>query len=160
VSRPEKDKILEHDYDGIREYDNPLPGWWVLIFHVSIIWAAGYAAWMHFGPGLPAREARFAALDARVAEKAAAAAAPASLGDVEPGIRAVLADPDAMAAGKATFAKLCMPCHLAEGQGLIGPNLTDDYFIHGWTQVIAEVFQIAIGPQQFTELSRIASAVR
>lgn len=133
MSRPEKDKLLEHEYDGIREYDNPLPGWWVFIFYACVIWAAGYGAWMHFGPGLAAREARFAALDARIVEKAASAAAPASLGNVEPGIRAALADPALLAAGSATFSRLCMPCHGPEGQGLIGPNMTDEYFIHGWT---------------------------
>ena len=133
MSRPEKDKILEHDFDGIREYDNPLPGWWVLIFYISVIWSAGYLAWMHFGPGLESREANFAALDARVAQKAVAAAAPADFGDAVPGIQAALAAPAALASGKATFDRLCMPCHAPEGQGLIGPNMTDDYFIHGST---------------------------
>lgn len=132
MSRPEKDKILDHDYDGIREYDNPLPGWWVLIFYVSVLWAAGYLAWWHFGPGVASRQARFAALDARLAEKRAAASATVDYSSMEPALLALARDPAALAQGKATFALRCMPCHGPEGQGLVGPNMADDYYIHGW----------------------------
>lgn len=139
MSRPEKDKILEHDYDGIRELDNPLPGWWVLIFWASILWAGGYALWHHAGPGVKARQERFAALDATLAEKAAAASRPADFSRFEGAILAMARDEAGLAAGKEIFATRCMPCHGMQGEGLVGPNLTDDHVIHGWR--LADIYR-------------------
>jgi cytochrome c oxidase cbb3-type subunit III len=138
-SRPEKDRILDHEYDGIREYDNPLPGWWVLVFYVSVAWAAGYALWWHAGPGVDARSARFAELDERLRAKAAASAG-ADFSAFEPEIRQVALSPDGLAAGASIFATRCLPCHGAAGEGIVGPNLTDDYVLHGWT--LPEMYRV------------------
>ena len=131
-SRPEKDRILEHEYDGIREYDNPLPGWWVLVFYACVAWAAGYALWWHAGPGVETRRSRFAALDERLAAKAVAASAVTDYSSLEPALLAVASDPEGRAAGAQIFAARCLPCHGAFGEGIVGPNLTDDFVLHGW----------------------------
>jgi len=106
MNRPEKDRILEHEYDGIREYDNPLPGWWLVVLYATVAWSIGYVAWMHLGPGVAARQARFAALDRRLAEKAASALT--DFGSMEPELLVSARDPTAVAAGKAIFAMRCI----------------------------------------------------
>ncbi len=117
------DELLDHDYDGIREYDNPLPRWWLVTFYGTIAFAAVYVPYFHFGPGqLPHEE--------YAAEMAAAkTAAPPSLTSAQ--LATAVADPAGATRGKATYDKLCMPCHRADGGGLVGPNLTDDHWIHG-----------------------------
>lgn len=119
------DELLDHEYDGIREYDNPLPRWWVMLFYFGIAFAVVYIPWYHFGPGplmLEEYEAEMAA---------AAAAMPEKTGPSDADLAAAQGDPARIAAGKATFATLCVACHTADGGGLVGPNLTDDYWIHG-----------------------------
>lgn len=132
MSGPERDKILDHDYDGIKELDNPLPGWWLFIFHASTVWAIGYALWFHAGPGVASRQQRIAAIDEALAAKRAAAAAPQDYSAAEPQLQALARDAVALASGKEIFAMRCMPCHGMAGEGLVGPNLTDDHVIHGW----------------------------
>ncbi len=126
---PKNDHLLEHSYDGIQEYDNPLPRWWVLIFWATIFFALAYAFNVtgHLrGPG------RLNEYEAQMAD--AAKRWPAPAGTTDPAMLAALAkDPKAVAAGKAVFTTTCAPCHRPDGGGLIGPNLTDDYWIHGGT---------------------------
>ena len=123
------DHLLEHSYDGIQEYDNPLPRWWVLIFWATISFAVAYAlnvTGQLRGPG------RLNEYEAQMAD--AAKRWPAPAGTADPVMLAALAkDPKAVAAGKAVFTTTCAPCHRPDGGGLIGPNLTDDYWIHGGT---------------------------
>lgn len=123
------DHLLEHSYDGIQEYDNPLPRWWVWIFWATIVFALAYAfdvTGRMKGPG------RLKEYEAQMAE--AAKRWPAATGTADPAVLVALArDPRAVAAGKATFTTTCAPCHRPDGGGLIGPNLTDDYWIHGGT---------------------------
>lgn len=122
MSKP-TDELLDHDYDGIREYDNPLPRWWLLTFYGAIAFAAVYVPYYHFGPGdLPHAE--------YAAEMAAAAAnAPAAMTSAQ--LATAMKSADRAAKGKVTFDKLCMACHRADGGGLVGPNLTDDHYLHG-----------------------------
>jgi cytochrome c oxidase cbb3-type subunit III len=140
---PDAEKLLDHQYDGIQEYDNPLPRWWVYIFWASIIWAVAY----YFLPGdmghggkkdeMYAKE--MAAWDARVAEQGGPAGPDVAV------LAALVADPAAVSAGEATYVKYCQACHAAGGAGMIGPNLADEYWIHGgapaevWTVVGAGV---------------------
>lgn len=119
------DKLLDHDYDGIKEYDNPLPRWWVALFWFGIVFAIVYVPYYHFGPGPLAAEeyaAEMAAAAAAMPEKKEASAA-----DLE----AARKDPAALAAGEQTFVKLCAACHRNDLGGLVGPNLTDDHWLHG-----------------------------
>jgi cytochrome c oxidase cbb3-type subunit 3 len=125
----DRDRLLAHDYDGIEEYDNPLPGWWVWIFWATIVFAGAYWLYYQIGPG-PSIIAQYDAEVRAAAVRQAKLAATAGSATDET-IVALSKDARLMTTAKATFAVRCMPCHGAEGQGIIGPNLTDDYWIHG-----------------------------
>jgi len=127
--RTVQDELLDHEYDGIQEYDNPLPGWWVTLFWITIVFAPVYILFYHFGPGLLVEEKYQAEMDAfyqRQAEELAA------LGEVTDEMLLTLKENPAMLAdGQATFRSKCSQCHGMFGEGGIGPNLTDPYWIHG-----------------------------
>ncbi|MDE3054826.1 MAG: c-type cytochrome [Gemmatimonadota bacterium] len=129
TNKSDQDRLLEHNYDGIQEYDNPMPRWWVWIFWASILFAVVYGLdpWHVLrGPG------RIAEYDAAMAAAARAFPPPAAGGNAAT-LDALGRNPQAMAAGKQVFVTNCAPCHRPDGGGLIGPNLTDDYWIHGGT---------------------------
>lgn len=133
MSPTERDRLLEHDYDGIREYDNPLPGWWSWIFVATIVFSAGYYLYYQIGPG-PSVIAQYEREMSEYArQQASLAPPPAAPGAAEDTLRALMKDAKAMATGKEMFGVRCMPCHGPEGQGIIGPNLADDYWLHGRT---------------------------
>jgi cytochrome c oxidase cbb3-type subunit 3 len=122
----EKDHLLEHSYDGIQEYDNPMPRWWVITFWVTIVFAVAYA--LNIG-GIGLGAGRIAAYDAEMA--AFRKAHPEIKAPDPAALLAAVANPDELKEGKAIFAKNCVACHGLDGGGIIGPNLTDDYWIHG-----------------------------
>jgi len=129
MSRTERDRLLGHEYDGIEEYDNPLPGWWVWIFWATIVFSGIYVAVYHIGPG-PSVIAQYDE-DVRLAAALTAKQAGAA-GEVSEDMLAVLqTNPAAMAQAKQIFATRCAACHGDRGQGIIGPNLTDEYWLHG-----------------------------
>lgn len=121
--------LLDHEYDGIKEYDNPLPGWWVKIFWGSFFFSIGYVFHYHVsgnGPSVAASyENEMAVVRAEQARRA--------LGEKvsEEGLAKLMADPKLMADAKAIFSQRCLPCHGERAQGVIGPNLTDAYWLHG-----------------------------
>ena len=122
--------LLDHRYDEIQEYDNPLPRWWLLIFYGTILYSLVYL--LNIVPGVGTGKGRLASYEAEMAAARTRAAAQAPRGPVtEPALLAMAADPKRLAAGKQTFVSKCSPCHREDGGGLIGPNLTDDYWIHG-----------------------------
>ena len=123
----DEDRLLEHSYDGIQEYDNPMPRWWVTVFWLTIIFAGVYALNVI---GIGSGKGRIAEYNASMAE--AAAAHPVVASTISPDqLLALAADPEAVSEGKEVFTKNCVACHAADGGGLIGPNLTDDAWIHG-----------------------------
>lgn len=121
--------LLDHEYDGIREYDNPLPRWWVMAFWASFFFSIGYTVHYHL-TGNGKSVAQLYEEDLRVAReeraKQSLAEAPS-----EAALGKLMADAELMQDAKVAFGQRCAMCHAAEGQGLIGPNLTDDYSIHG-----------------------------
>lgn len=125
------DPLLDHDYDGIKELDNPLPGWWLGTFYIAIVFAAFYFTWHHIiGDGhlvQKAYEKQWA--DMQAAELAKSAAQMASLSDET--LLKGSKDSAVVAAGKDKFTSTCSSCHGPDGGGLIGPNLTDAYWING-----------------------------
>lgn len=122
---PAQDQVI-HEYDGIQEYDNRLPNWWLYSLFGTIVFAFGY--WVYYQQ-LGAGATPLAAYEAELAtEKAKQAAAPA----VTPELLAGLAkDAKVVESGKETFATTCAACHGPSGGGIIGPNLTDAYWLHG-----------------------------
>jgi len=129
VATPTEDRLLDHDYDGIREYDNPLPRWWLWIFYATILFVPVY----YLAPGdIGAGPGMVAAYEADMARHRASQPAPAAPVSDE-AIVALVGNPEVVAEGKAVFAQNCVACHRADGGGLIGPNLTDEAWIHGGT---------------------------
>lgn len=123
MSTKERDRILGHEdeADGIQEYDNPLPDWWIGLFWGTIIFGVGYAVHYHFiADRSPekALAAEIAAAEARWPSQSPAAA------------QLVLTD-DAAERGETVFRTNCVPCHGADLTGGIGPSLVDDEWIHG-----------------------------
>ncbi|HAQ38512.1 MAG TPA: cytochrome oxidase subunit III [Saprospirales bacterium] len=128
----EKDVLLDHDYDGIQELNNKLPPWWVWMFYITIIFSAIYIYRYHFSGNewSSSKEweeevaAANAKLDAYRAEKGEL---------VDENTVTVLTDEQSLKNGEVIFNEpgKCATCHKPDGGGLIGPNLTDEYWIHG-----------------------------
>lgn len=120
-----QDADTGHDYDGIREFDNPLPNWWLATLFVTIVFSFGY--WMYYqvfgGP------TELAQLEKEEAEAARQAAASAPITDDL--LVKLSKDGEAQSKAQAVWAQQCAQCHGAGGEGKIGPNLTDAFWIHG-----------------------------
>jgi len=125
----ENDRLLDHSYDGIQEYDNPMPRWWVITFWATIIFSILYALNV---PGIGNGKGRIADYEADMskAREQRLAAEPAG-GPTPEALAALANDPAVLADGKQVFVTYCAACHRADGGGQIGPNLTDDSWIHG-----------------------------
>ena len=134
-----EDKVL-HELDGIKEYDNPMPGWLMAIWWGSLIFSAAYLIFyaLSFGEGTMEAEYRGATQQAVSAVDAyfeANPLVPPSPADLLAGA----ANPAVLEAGRSRFTRTCASCHGEQAQGLIGPNLTDDRWIHGGT--VEQIFQ-------------------
>ena len=129
---------LGHDYDGIRELDNRLPPWWLYGFYACIVFAVIYLYRFHVAHTAPlsGEEYQLAVTEA-AADKEAYLAKAANKVDEKTVVYQT--SPDYLAGGKKIFSTACTPCHLADGGGSVGPNLTDDYWIHGNT--IQDIFK-------------------
>ena len=117
---------IVHRYDDIEEEDNQLPNWWLFILFGTIVFMFGYWLVYHTTHSLQDPRSEY---NAEVAELKRARLALTPLSD--DAILAVMADPAQVAEGKLIFASTCVACHAPEGQGLVGPNLTDRFWIHG-----------------------------
>jgi cytochrome c oxidase cbb3-type subunit III len=132
----EKDKLLDHDADGIQEYDNDLPRWWLYGFYFTIVMSVIYMFYYHVygGPdwnflwyGEKSQELEY------VAEVEAAEQMKASIPTGPKMEMKLLTDQASLDAGKEIYLGkgICHTCHQADGGGQVGPNLTDRYWIHG-----------------------------
>jgi cytochrome c oxidase cbb3-type subunit 3 len=133
TKEPQDPLLLDHEYDGIRELDNKLPRWWVWLFYLSIVFAVIYLCYYHvFAKGELAAQGQMAyeyEREMKIGNEIKAKAVAAfeqGMGALEPS-----ADGEVLNRGKQTFTAFCAPCHRPDGGGLVGPNLTDDYWIHG-----------------------------
>lgn len=125
----EREMEFDHDFDGIRELDNRIPPWFTLLFLGTIVFGAAYLLDYHvFGTSrLMAAEYQeemaVAAIQRRVAL--------ANEGTIDEATLAPLTEGAALGRGEDLYKKYCVSCHGGRGEGLVGPNLTDDYWIHG-----------------------------
>jgi len=126
----EKEILIAHDYDGIQELDNPIPAWFMYLFYGTIIFAAGYLLNYHvFHTGqLQYEEYKTEMAQAEVAHKLYLSKA---ANQVDENTVKLVHDPAVIASGQAIFKTNCVPCHGDHAQGVVGPNLTDDYWLHG-----------------------------
>lgn len=128
VSR-EEEIVLDHNYDGIRELDNNLPPWWVYLFYATIVFAGIYLVYYEIMGG-PSQYEEYEK-EVAVAELAIAKYKAENKDIVDASTVEMLQDASDLKAGQATFEQLCVACHMADGGGGIGPNLTDEYWIMG-----------------------------
>ncbi|MDX1547056.1 MAG: cbb3-type cytochrome c oxidase N-terminal domain-containing protein [Rhodothermales bacterium] len=130
-----EDQIIPgHKYDGIREYDNPMPGWWVWLFIATIVFSVVYALGIQVFGFVDTYEEDLAEglAELAVMRETYAAANPDAAVDAAT-LAAFAEDPARVEAGAVHYAAQCAACHGDQGQGLIGPNLADAYWIHGGT---------------------------
>ncbi len=131
MSEYKPDVLRRHEYDGIEEYDNRLPNWWLFILYGTCIFALGY--WLVFHT--------FKVVDLPLTrydqEMVAAAEAQLAMmvegGITDESLALMAAMPETVAKGRELFTAYCVVCHLDQGQGLVGPNLTDGYWLNGGT---------------------------
>jgi cytochrome c oxidase cbb3-type subunit 3 len=127
-SEPPDPLLMDHEADGIKELDNLLPRWWVWLFYLTTIFAVIYMGYYHvFKVGdLQAAEYAKEAKRGDEIKGAALAKFESSMGTLAPD-----KDQAVLAKGQQVYVQMCAPCHRPDGGGLVGPNLCDDYWIHG-----------------------------
>ncbi len=125
----EADILLDHDYDGIRELDNSLPPWWVVMFYGCIAIGTFYFGYYHvFHMGLTSSQEY--ALEEQKADELKALRKKNAPSINEDNVVAIT-DAAKLEQGKTLFEGNCAACHIKDGGGGIGPNLTDKYWLHG-----------------------------
>lgn len=123
MSEDQKPPLTHHRYDGIEEYDNPLPNWWIMTFLGTIIFGYIYFTHYYFGGGqtqsqeLAEHLARLPQVTQKTWNEADLQSKMEAIADLE--------------SGKMTYASKCASCHGQKGEGIIGPNLADNFWIHG-----------------------------
>ena len=122
----ENNALTDHAYDGIQEYDNPLPGWWKWMFVGSIVFSLFYAMYFHIGaPGRSVADQYDAELAANTRLQFA------EIGDLEPTQDNILRFANQkswLSVGQTVYKTNCISCHGRDGEGKVGPNLTDEYY--------------------------------
>lgn len=133
----EADIMLDHDYDGIKELDNALPPWWKYGFYITILVAVFYMlkfeVW-HTGMN-PTEEYNTEMAEAKAETDTYLASMKENVDEKS----VVMLDAAGIAAGKILYTKNCVACHSPNGGGGVGPNLTDNYAIHG--AAIQDIFK-------------------
>lgn len=126
----EEDVATDHEYDGIRELDNNLPPWWLAGFYLSMLFAVIYLLQYHVFKTEPL-SAEELKIELAEAEAATAEYLKNAANLVDESTVEMLSDQSRLVAGGEIFAKNCAVCHANDGGGGVGPNLTDNYWIHG-----------------------------
>lgn len=125
---PGDERLLDHQYDGIQEFDNPMPRWWVWIFWGSFWFSLAYIFHYWAGNGTSVATSYDEEVKLVNAERAQEAAKQTVS---EETLSQMAADQTTVNTGAAVFQSKCVACHLEKGQGSIGPNLTDSHWVNG-----------------------------
>ena len=129
MSEYRADQVREHSYDGVQEFDNRLPNWWLWTLYGSIVFAVIY--WLVFHTlglaPLPRERYQQSVIKATQAEIERLEAE----GVTNESLALMATLPDKVSEGAALFRQYCAVCHSDKGQGKVGPNLTDAYWLHG-----------------------------
>ncbi len=124
------EKLIEgHVYDDIRELDNPLPNWWLITFFGTIIFSAIYFIHYQFGTGSSSDQELQSDMATITSQRTTGGQSPAS-STVED-LMALVGKPEVITEGKGIYTTRCQACHGPAAGGLVGPNLTDKYWILG-----------------------------
>lgn len=124
-----QDTVKEHVFDGIEEFDNKLPNWWLWIMYGSMVFALLYWIVFHTLEIRPLPREKFATEMQAAQEAELERMAKAGVNNETLVMMSEM--PAKLAEGREIFVKHCVACHLDGGQGLVGPNLTDGVWIHG-----------------------------
>lgn len=129
----EGELVMDHKFDGISELNNPTPAWFMALFYGTIIFGIGYLLNYHvFKYGRSQEEEYVAEVQKAADDKIAFLASPENAASAVNENNIVQSkDAAVLKNGQALFATRCPPCHGEHGQGLVGPNLTDEYWLHG-----------------------------
>lgn len=130
--------LLDHNYDGIKELDNNLPPWWKYGFYLTIFVAVIYLINYHILKTSPLQAEEYT-ISMKKAESDIAEFMKTSANNVDESTVKLLTDPADLASGKEIFMTICSACHGKFGEGTVGPNLTDDYWIHPGS--VKEIFK-------------------
>ncbi len=134
----EESVLLDHDYDGIKELDNNLPPWWKYGFYLTIIVAVLYLINYHVTGSSPLQAEEYN-ISIKKAEAEIAEFMKTSANNVDESSVKMLDSPADLSAGKDIFLATCSACHGKFGEGTVGPNLTDDYWLHSGS--IKDIFK-------------------
>lgn len=126
----EADVDMGHDFDGIHELNNPTPPWWRYSFYFSIVFAFVYIWRFEIAHSAPSQLEELAIEEKAAAEEKAEYLKNAA-NNVDEKTVTLITDASELAAAQKLFVANCAPCHGPQGQGVVGPNLTDDYWLHG-----------------------------
>lgn len=136
-----KDVVRPVEADGIQEFDNKLPQWWLNLFYASIVFAFVYPAYLYlFGGASLIQEYDTAQEQAAKAQEVAEQTEDGQASTASIDLASLVGNDDAIAAGNGIFQTNCMPCHGPDGGGTIGPNLTDKYWLHGGS--VEDVYKV------------------
>lgn len=138
----EKDLVMEHTFDGIAELDNPTPAWFMVLFYGTVIFAMVYLLSYHvFGIGMLQDEEYAVELKQADEAKTAMLLKPGNASaKVNENNVTLSKEPAVLQSGAAVFKGACTPCHGEHAEGLVGPNLTDEYWLHGGT--VSDIFKV------------------
>ncbi|MFM6976712.1 MAG: cbb3-type cytochrome c oxidase N-terminal domain-containing protein [Sphingobacteriaceae bacterium] len=126
----EKDMIMEHQFDGIAELNNPTPGWFMGLFYATIVFGVVYIFSYHVMDWGKMQEEEYT-IEMKQAEIAKKAFLAKSANAVDENTVKLKTDGGSLSSGAALFKQNCVACHGDKGQGIVGPNLTDKFWIHG-----------------------------
>jgi cytochrome c oxidase cbb3-type subunit 3 len=119
-------KLMDHEYDGIQEYDNPCPAWWHMIFIGTVLFSAVYFVFFQLGKigwTVVGAHQQAVASDLKMRFEEIG-----ELASDEATLLKYMQEPDWLTVGETVYATNCKACHGDNGSGLVGPNLTDDYY--------------------------------
>lgn len=160
-----------HEFDGIRELDNRIPPWFTMFFGITILFAAVYLVDYHLLASSPlSREEYRQEVTAADIHRRIVMATEEQIDESQ---LAALTDPGAVLRGAENYQKYCVSCHGGRGEGMVGPNLTDDYWIHGGgvRSIYATIkqgvpakgmisWQLVFSPKQIQELASYVLTLR
>lgn len=149
VRDTEHGPLIDHEVDGISEYDNPMPPWMTAIFIGTIVFSAWYGYHYHFGKGESFAQ-EYASAHKKYEEKRFAREKAEAANVTEQSLAVAVTKNELLSRGAALFKEKCVACHAANGEGLVGPNLTDEFQINGSTRM--DIFGIVAGGKTGTAM--------
>lgn len=136
----EEEILLDHNYDGIKELDNHLPPWWTNLFYLTIAFSVVYVLIYHVFDIMPLQEEEYNLAMADAAKQTELRLASVEEDFIDEATVEFVNTSAALTEGATLYTRNCVVCHGTNGEGGIGPNLTDEYWIHGGS--ISDIFKI------------------